>query len=147
MSEIKALEKLRKIDGNSSIGRYCREIANEIEREVAERYMELPVDADGVPIHVGDMLECEDRRGETYRLHARGVFVYEDGRVGVMNERLGIWYPLSCRHVKLPRLEDVLRECAEAYANGADVEMGSTEELFMRYADKVRKRLLGGEDA
>lgn len=34
MSEIKALEKLRKIDGNSSIGRYCREIANEDRKSV-----------------------------------------------------------------------------------------------------------------
>ena len=44
---------------------------DEIEREIAERYMELPVDADGVPWHIGDVTEngnivnaiCFDRHG------------------------------------------------------------------------------------
>ena len=34
-----------------------RRLANEIEREIAEKYMELPVDADDVPIKPGDELE------------------------------------------------------------------------------------------
>ena len=32
------------------------DIADAIEAEIAERFMELPVDADGVPIHIGDTL-------------------------------------------------------------------------------------------
>lgn len=36
------------------------EIANKIEREIAEKYMLLPVDADGVPIHVDDEMTDKD---------------------------------------------------------------------------------------
>lgn len=38
-------------------GEQWRKIADEIEAEVAEKYMKLPVDADGVPIRPGDELE------------------------------------------------------------------------------------------
>ena len=31
--------------------------ADAIEQELAERYVELPLDADGVPIHVGDVMK------------------------------------------------------------------------------------------
>ena len=42
-----------------------------LEREIAERYMELPVDMDGLPWHIGDVTEngntvnaiCFDRHG------------------------------------------------------------------------------------
>lgn len=65
MSGIKALEKLRglrdeaaskMVDNPRWVCMRAEEIADEIEAEVAERYMELPVDADGVPIHIGDIL-------------------------------------------------------------------------------------------
>lgn len=92
MSEIKALEKLREsshLDDNKwtldsgevvhvfgsdmgyddaiNWGEKWRKIADEIEAEIAERFMELPVDADGVPIHVGDELSVpmEDFTYET----------------------------------------------------------------------------------
>lgn len=38
-------------------GRAALRFADEIEREIAERYQLLPVDADGVPIRVGDVME------------------------------------------------------------------------------------------
>ena len=74
MSEIKSLEKLRSrillkdifvrgermSDNDEAYKRangYANKLADEIEAEIAEKYMELPVDADGVPIHVGDMLK------------------------------------------------------------------------------------------
>lgn len=42
-------------------------IAHGIEREVAERYVELPVDMDGVPIRVGET--CYDKRtGEPFEV-------------------------------------------------------------------------------
>jgi len=38
-------------------------VADAIEKELKERYMELPVDADGVPIHVGDEMDCGEHFG------------------------------------------------------------------------------------
>lgn len=41
---------------HSEFDRLC----DEIEREVAERYMELPVDADGVPIHCCERMRLDN---------------------------------------------------------------------------------------
>lgn len=69
MSELESIDKLRDwldykcicYDANKNAVELANghhpdelyEIADEIEREIAKRYMELPVDADGVPIRVG----------------------------------------------------------------------------------------------
>lgn len=46
-------------------------LADEIEREIAERFMELPVDADGVPIRMGDELTEEGVRMRDAELNSR----------------------------------------------------------------------------
>jgi hypothetical protein len=89
-------------------GEQWRKIADEIEAEIAERYMELPLDADGVPIHVGDVLTAD-------------VF----GRIeveGFVHDAVAFWSydpqparlatcPYSlCRHVKPRTIKDVLAE-------------------------------------
>ena len=40
--------------------RACDMLIDEIEREIAVKYMELPLDADGVPIKLGDRIKCTD---------------------------------------------------------------------------------------
>lgn len=98
-------------------------------KAVDERFMELPVDADGVPIRVGDMIEYEGDE-DTYTLHARGVYVYDNGIVAVMNERLGIWLPENCHHVKPRTLEDIVIEYRlKAYNLYADSEMSGEERV------------------
>ena len=61
---MESIEKLRKYmlcDKGEKFTAYINadELADEIEREIAEKHIELPVDADGVPIHVGDVLEYD----------------------------------------------------------------------------------------
>lgn len=62
MSEIKALEKLREY-AEQCCPEYedhdarMMEIADAIEAEIAERYLLLPVDVDGVPIRCGDRIQ------------------------------------------------------------------------------------------
>lgn len=159
MSEIKALEKLRdeltkRGESDEMMGLFLHdhEVAMQliasVYREVDERFMELPLDADGVPIRVGDMIEYEGDE-DTYRLHARGVYVYDDGRVAVMNERLGIWYPENCRHVKPRTLEDVLREFAHKgiriwSKNGikcGEFDFYANEYEIAEYAAEIRELL------
>lgn len=166
MSEIKALEKLRnwKCEGHPCAA--MRTCADEIQAEVDERerllkqntsvtedyykdmiaemYMPLPLDRDGVPIRVGDMIEYEGDE-DTYRLHAQGVYVYGNGLVGVMNERFGIWYPENCRHVKPRTLEDVLEEF---YHDASDADAFCTvkiDDVLDKYAAEIRELL--GVDA
>lgn len=168
MIEIKALEKLYKlhIPGGYGFESYVKEAADDIQAEVdsnfaelegfAKRvenavnnsedltlfgrdYMLLPVDADGVPIRVGDLLEyqCEGMS----RLHAQGVYVYKDGRKCVMNESLGIWLPEQCHHVKPRMLEDILEELVEcATFPGEPLDRGDIE----GFAAEIRE-LLGSD--
>ena len=54
---MKSIEKLREYAYSGSIkDGELWDIVDAIEQELAEHYVKLPVDADGVPIRVGDML-------------------------------------------------------------------------------------------
>lgn len=109
-------------------GEQMREIADEIEREIAERYMELSVDADGVPIRLGDVMDGvglydtpSDVTGEVIEVS----FNSTDDNDCVASVALQVWsddgkswrrvyidqYASRYRHHVKPRtLEDVLRE-------------------------------------
>ena len=146
MSEIKALGKLREIAdrlddaaARMSEHRFWRMgikagiIADEIEREIQERYLLLPVDADGVPIHVGDKL---DWCGE--KIIVRGVCkdsVWFEPDSNDQEWRC-IWAN-TCRHVKPRTLEDVLEEFADM-PHRIDRIAATT-----RYADEIRELLAG----
>lgn len=58
-TELTSVEKLREgvLEFAPNIRRKVCMALDEIEREVAYRYMLLPVDADGVPWHIGDVTE------------------------------------------------------------------------------------------
>lgn len=60
---MKELDELRRVAGgrNTIIGAEIYKLCDAIERELAERYMELPLDADGKPWHLGDHTESGDR--------------------------------------------------------------------------------------
>lgn len=140
MSNIRALDKLRELCADvksmdfASVG--CDavlEIADEIEQEITERYMELPVDADGVPIHVGDCLQLGDTRGEVVALTycpANGKLPWE------WQCDTGDWYNTAfAYHVKPRTVEDVLHECFHdcmyKYPTGI-------ESVIAKYAEEIR---------
>jgi len=88
-----------------------REQCNEIEREISERYMELPVDADGVPIRPRE--EVSTGMGDNgpighleywYPNHWVAVIEYKPGQFTRYD-------PAAIRHVKPRTIEDVLRDC------------------------------------
>ena len=105
-----------------------------IEQEVSERYMELPVDADGEAIHVGDVMEWPTT-GETFEVVSIGdgtLFYIEDG-----NE-LADWTGASTkRHYHAPTVEDVLRDMLDSL----DLDPTShvdTGAVIAEYAEKLR---------
>ena len=117
MSEIKALEKLRNLDGCIDIPmlkiKLCANtntrnvidaleaIADEIESEIAEQFMELPVDADGVPIRIGDTV-CEVDVSVPIEVMSLTFYEdYVDVNVCGMN-------PNMLRHVEPRTLESIL---------------------------------------
>lgn len=113
-----------------------REFSDAIEREISERYMPLPLDADGVPIHVGDSVEypsgvCDDVRFITIYNNAFWI-----------NE--GEWLASKCRHVKTRTVEDVLREFAESGTPTGEGGVLFETALIEKYADELRD-LFGGD--
>lgn len=87
------------------------DIADDIEREIAERYMELPLDADGVPIHVGDKMQYHG--GEPFTVCAVAPGVIHTWSAAKLGERSTTYHymPDQCTHYKPRTLEDVL-QCA-----------------------------------
>lgn len=113
-------------------------IADAIEAEVAERYMELPLDADGVPIHCGDHIVSETGRKDD---------VFLIGVSAVMTTRRDVCYDhTKVRHYKPRTLEDVLDDFASAYdrIGGEDEEHDKYLKIVARYASEIRE-LLGVE--
>lgn len=131
-------DKLRNVDDNHVSAEYVAErcatdvrmMADEIEREIAERYMLCPVDADGVPIRVGDVLERVDG-GPSQKASCVCSSGFNDEP---------IWNASYFRHA--PRtVEDVLADFA------ADVENDrNTIETARKYAAEIRELMEGGEE-
>ena len=152
MSEIKALDKLREIadrlddaaarmseHGFSPIGIKAGIIADEIEREIQERYLLLPVDADGVPIHVGDKLDWCGKKIIVRGVCKDSVWFEPDSND---QEWRCIWAN-TCRHVKPRTLEDVLTDFVLAVREDANLTNGVARNVD-KYAAEIRE-LLGGD--
>lgn len=116
-------------------------IADEIEREVAERFMELPLDADGVPIRVGDVMEFsafEIEKPVTRMVDGigQGVFFAWCGERGYQQHEAK-----SYRHYHTPTVEDVLREFAEKITDSQIPDVHPTYgEAIAEYAQRLQLR-------
>ena len=123
----------------------CRDIrmfADAIEAELAERYVALPLDADGEVIRIGDSIEIIGGEYGT----AVAIELCEDGGWNVSMRPAGWDTPTlfaaeSVRHHHPPTVEDVLRDFIDAWAEWKDgAAMMNPIETF---AAKLR---LAGED-
>lgn len=96
---------------------YHGSIADEIEREIAEKYQLLPVDADGVPIRCGDVMCSAGIREKGHKVIVSAIF--EDGFVEYGNDN-GLIGPLCQEdwvHIKPRTLDDIITEYEELAAN------------------------------
>lgn len=131
-------------------GRYVpdqhhNDIADQIETEITEKYMELPKDADGIPIHVGDRLMNGTERFIVCAVSQELVFRW------VLDEGFGkyatttSYYSKDCRHVCT--VEDVLKNFSEAAAHDLCANPNTTvsETTIAKYAAELRE-LLGDEE-
>lgn len=99
-------------------------------------WIRLPVDADGEPICVGDMV-VEDGCDVPYKVMSLKLFedCWDVGECG-MNPKL-------CRHHHAPTVEDVLREFADAILewsgkSGTVAEVGTWSDVAAEYAAKLQ---------
>lgn len=141
MSEIESLGRMRcelqicKNAHRRPTIAFMEDCADEIEAEIAERFIALPVDVEGDVLRIGDELKCQ---GESILLNSLSW----NGRRWYVTETVvsSGWYPVHlCRHVKPRTLEDVLEEFADA---ASDVDERDREEwvpLLAKYADEIRE--------
>lgn len=105
----------------------------ELAHEIAKSYIKLPVDADGMPIHVGDYLQLGDTRGEVVAFTycpAKGELPWE------WQCDTGDWYNTAfAYHVKPRTIEDVLLDVIEH----AVCPSNSWDEIIAKYADEIRE--------
>ena len=123
------------IDGDWLDGWNRAVLATEkIEKEVSERYMELPLDADGVPIRVGDVLSYGDYKFKVFELAAFG-----DGSWSIRNEDGNAWAACDVTHYHKPTVENVLRDMLDSL----DLDPTShvdTGAVIAEYAQRLQLR-------
>ena len=107
-------------------------IADRIDEALAERYIELPKDADGEYIHIGDRMENNERV-------ARIVLTDDDWEPSVYLEKLpNVLQEHFCHeisHYHAPTVEDVLDEFVERWH---DTHHDDIPALKAEYAAKLQ---------
>ena len=109
-------------------------IADRIDAELAERYVELPKDADGEYIHVGDVLTD----GE-YTFRVDELAAFGDGSWSIRNEDGDAWEACDVTHHHEPTVVDVLREFYVLAVRGKEAHSEDVDEgVLAKYAAKLR---------
>ena len=155
---MKSIDKLRKIlkDCTKEAGiepdkfdtywitaKACDMLIDEIEAEIAERFIALPADEEGDVLRIGDVLKCQ---GESIILNSLSW----DGRRWFATETIvsSGWYPVHlCHHVKPRTLEDVLNEFGIAAARELNADpdgYGISDKTIAKCVSEIRE-LLGGD--
>lgn len=151
---MKPLDELRSISDGCAYNeddcrqwRSCREhraqLLDAIEREIAERYMELPLDADGAPIHIGDVMEWASY-DEDLRPAIRTVDAVGEQTFFAWNEEGGKYAQYEAHaysHHQPDTWERIIRDAIKVGYADADNERldGLTDSLI------ARCRALAGE--
>ena len=138
---MESIDKLREY-GHECCARIddtVHDLADAIETEIAERYMELPVDVDGVPLRYEDYVESTEdvlrRKWHVVGYSLCGVeclLETDDEECERIEAIRASWL----RHVKPRTIEDVLKDlCIEADERyGEDCRA----ELIAKAADEIR---------
>lgn len=85
-------------------------VEREVEEQIEERYVELPKDADGETIRIGDVMECNGKKLKVMALSETQAFFFDDGEIANYGVKI-------IRHYKPPTVEDVLEEALNRAAN------------------------------
>ena len=118
----------------------CDMLIDEIEAEIAERYMLLPCDYDGEPLHIGDITN----EGKIARMIVR-----DDGESSVYVYKLpNVLHEFACyevEHVKPRTLEDVLTEMLDRNTDGVGLREFNRDfgAFVAHYADEIRELMSG----
>jgi hypothetical protein len=115
--EMKALDELRNcferfaLFNPATAESVLNERADEIEKELKERYIELPLDSDGVPIRIGDkMVDNDNDEFVVIELDFKDTGNQVVGVVESIDEyTYSLYSPSKIVHCHKNRIEDMLR--------------------------------------
>jgi len=155
---IRALERLRSIgkvldEDYLNAERTLNGIADAVQAEVDSRYMELPLDADGVPIRIGDVIQSEyEIPTEVTRMEllwsktTEPSWMIHWGDPDCMGDEDDDWgdfadRPEGYRHVKPRTVDDVLVELLASC--GKPTLSAYDERAIKKYAAELQMK--GGE--
>ena len=140
---MESLDRLRRCFDNFAIlntetaKKVVNDLADEIEKELGERYVELPLDKDGVPIHVGD--EMVDTYGHEFvvrELDFRKTIV----RVYGIAYGIGHLYePSQTIHRHEPTAEEVIGELIHDVCHMHESSK-THDQLVKEYAKRLQIR-------
>ena len=105
--------------------------------KLSEKSIMLPVDADGVPIRIGDVVTCGANVWTVTRMKLLGggwgicCTVYNEHGCSSTN----VYPPSDLRHYHEPTVEDVLRQFADAMSNTNPLDVPAR---IAEYAAKLR---------
>ena len=125
---------------------------SELRAKMNNCYIELPVDADGVPIHVGEELDYLEALHPDVpsRFKVQDMFYFGNGEWR-LRAYPATYEPEKCRHYHAPTVEDVLLEACKAYhglmtESMSDIahDMPAPSEIIAEYAKRLT--LAEGED-
>lgn len=136
---MKSLDRLMEFVEEDAV---LAEMVEDVNDEVSERFLELPIDADGVPIHLGDYLKSEEYDGRQFPCRGLNVEVCNSGKRWTVCMSYDSYSGTSeytpanrCHHVKPRTLEDVLLDVIEH----AVCPSNSWDEIIAKYADEIRE--------
>ena len=119
--------------GFSPIGLKTKIVCDEIEREIEEHYMPAPLDADGVPVKIGDKMVSHTGVVETVKV----LKLDESHSWHYGKNAAFLFLTESSHHAKQRTLEDVLREMVEV------TDQPLCEEDIKAFADEIRELMAG----
>lgn len=108
------------------------QVTDEQQRSIDEHYQLLPVDADGEPIRIGDVMWQKDRITKRACKAIMGdAYVMLDGIQGAV-------YAKGLTHYHAPTVEDVLREMLEQAVGYSDAHTTVALNAIAEYSAKLR---------
>lgn len=112
---------------------------DEIEREVSERYIPLPLDADGVPIHVGDELHDSISNSDVI------VIAVGNGRAFYCDDNANYRkvFTDNCRHVKADPVKELLSRVADEVYDDSHETPFDRDFIVEKYANELRNTFSG----
>ena len=135
---MKAIDELRGFLSESPSVVFPDEVSeyvDAIERELEERYVELPVDGDGVPIHIGDKVtQVSDRPTPVL-----GITYHKSTPPSICIERGDLWIDAdTLHHYKSPTVEDILREFADLVREEQVERAQISDEAIAEFAERLQ---------